>query len=93
MNIPAELFSLETLIIIPGIPVLIFKNDPLKLLQLIMITSEGVQNRPCQERLLWHVDYFELQAMETLQSQEKLLPQPLKNLNWVLFHNKSYYWK
>lgn len=93
MNIPAELFSLETLIIIPGIPVLIFKNDPLKLLQLIMITSEGVQNRPRQERLLWHVDYFELQAMETLQSQEKLLPQPLKNLNWVLFHNKSYYWK
>lgn len=93
MNISAELFSLETLIIIPGIPVLIFKNDPLKLLQLIMITSEGVQNRPRQERLLWHVDYFELQAMETLQSQEKLLPQPLKNLNWVLFHNKSYYWK
>ena len=29
-----------------------------------------------QDMPLWHVDYFEPKAMETLQAQEKLLPLP-----------------
>lgn len=36
--------------------------------------SEGVQNRPPQGVLLWHVNYFDLKSPKTLQAQKKLLP-------------------
>ena len=31
-----------------------------------LISLEGVQNRPPQDVRLWHVNYFELKAIETL---------------------------
>lgn len=37
---------------------------------------EGVQNEPPQNMSLQHVDYFELKAMKTQQTQEKHLPLP-----------------
>lgn len=40
--------------------------------------DEGVQNRPPQNVLLWHADYFELKAVEILQVHEKLLPLPYR---------------
>jgi len=33
---------------------------------------EGVQNKPPQNVLIWHVDYFELKIIKAQQSQEKL---------------------
>ena len=33
-----------------------------------------VQNRPAQNVPLWHVNYFELKVIKTLQAHEKLLP-------------------
>lgn len=35
--------------------------------------TEGAQNRPRQDVPHWHVDYFEVKAIETLQPKEKLL--------------------
>ena len=34
------------------------------------------QNRPLQDVPLWHVNYFELKAIEILSAREKLLPLP-----------------
>lgn len=34
----------------------------------------GVQNKPPQDVLLWHVSYFELKVDRHLWAQEKLLP-------------------
>ena len=36
----------------------------------------GVQNRLLQDVTLWHVGYYVLKAVETLQAQEKLLSLP-----------------
>lgn len=32
----------------------------------VIIITEGVQNRPCPDVPLWHVNYFVLKAMQTL---------------------------
>lgn len=45
------------------------------------VIIEGVQNRPLQNVLVWHVDYFEQNTIEILWAQEKILPL-LKNSNW-----------
>lgn len=37
---------------------------------------KGFKNRPPQNVPIWLVDYFELKAVKTLQSQENLLPLP-----------------
>lgn len=37
-----------------------------------MTVYEEVQSKSAQNTSLWHVDYFELKAIKTLQAQEKL---------------------
>lgn len=41
-----------------------------------ILSSKGVQNKSPQNVSLWHVDYFELEAGKTQQTQENLLPLP-----------------
>lgn len=41
-----------------------------------ILICEGVQNRPPQGGLLWHMNYFELKAVETLQAHKKLFSLP-----------------
>ena len=44
--------------------------------QLMTICHGEDQNKPPQNVPLWHVDYFELKAINTQQIQEKLLSLP-----------------
>lgn len=41
-------------------------------------SEEGAKYVP-PKYAIWHVDYFELKAIKTQQTQEKLLPSPLTN--------------
>lgn len=41
-----------------------------------LIYVEGVQNRLLHDVLHWHMNYFELKAIETLRVHEKLVPLP-----------------
>lgn len=43
-----------------------------KLLKKFKGETEGVQNRPLEDVSLWHVNYFELKAFETLLAPRKL---------------------
>ena len=36
--------------------------------------AQEIQSKPPQDVPLWHVNYFELMATETLQAHEKILP-------------------
>lgn len=42
--------------------------------QYSILCIEGVQNRPPQDVVLWHVNYCELKAVNTLWTHEKILP-------------------
>lgn len=47
---------------------------------LILTFNDGVQNMPSQNMLLWHIDWFELKALEKqyIQTLWSLLPAPIK---------------
>ena len=57
--------------------------------------TESVQNKSPQNVPLWHVDFFELKAVETMRGQKKLFY--FLNLEEYklggLLQNKSYYQK
>lgn len=41
-----------------------------------LVYIKGVQDRRPHSEPLWHVNYFELKAIKTLQAHKKLLPLP-----------------